>query len=423
MAAAAVCLGLVVLVGASVWRPHGAGPALGAIAAVALAIAGGAAYPSDIVEALATQWRAYVTLVAIMAMTSAAERLGLFERLAGWIEPRTRGPVRNAFRVSFALSALVATVLSNDAAILVMTPTVLTLLRAVYPKRNSKFLVPFVVAVFASAGVAPLVISNPMNLIFADHVGIGFNQYSATMIPIAVVGWLVTYAVLAWWFREPLADVDGAMGGEWPKQPPLQRAARIVLLTLVVVLVAYPIASYLDLALWPVAGAGGLICIAVCLAQGHRLFAVSQDSIAGGIAWPIFPFLIGVFVIALALGRIGVVDWLHDLYVGTDHPIAMIGTVSSIGSATLNNHSMSVLDALALDHTGGHDSWSFAALVGGNLGPRLLPIGSIASLLWFDLLRKHQVTVGVPLFIRVGVALTIPTLVVSLVVLWLIQGL
>src|SRR5262249_5726131 len=145
---------LAVLVGSVAWRPHGLGPALGALAAVALAAAGGAVHGSDVPVALGAQWRAYVTLAAVMTMTSAAERMRLLERLAAIIEPRTRGPVRHAFRVTFVLSAVMASVLSNDAAILLMTPTVLVLLRTVYPRRNPKFLVAFSVAVFASAGVA-----------------------------------------------------------------------------------------------------------------------------------------------------------------------------------------------------------------------------------------------------------------------------
>lgn len=414
VAAVALALALVVLVVAVAWRPHGAGPTFGALGAMAIAMLGGAALPGDVLEALEAQWKAYVTLTSIMAMTSAAERMGLLDRLASLIEPRTRGPVKHAFRWTFVASALVAAVLSNDAAILLMTPTVLALLRTVYPKRHPKFVVPFVVAVFASAGVAPFVISNPMNLIFADHVGIGFNTYSVTMIPIAIAGWLVAYAVLAFVFREALSDQSPALGA-WPVQPPLQRGATWVLATVLTVLVSYPVMSYLDLELWPIAAVGGAICVAVSLQAGHSL-----RQLAGGIAWPIFPFLVGVFVLATALDRVGVVDWLTGLY-QNDAPLATIGVTSALGSALLNNHPMSVLNAIALDRIGGGDSHAFAALIGGDLGPRLLPIGSLASLLWYDLLRKHGVAVSVAMFIRVGVLLTIPTLAVSLALLWLIR--
>lgn len=411
-------VGLAVLVGFVAWRPHGGGPALGALAAVALAAAGGAVHASDLPVALAAQWRAYVTLAAVMMMTAAAERMRLLERLAAIIEPRTRGPVRHAFLVTFALSAAMAAVLSNDAAILVMTPTVLVLLRTVYPRRHPKFLVPFSVAVFASAGVAPLVISNPMNLIFADHAGIGFNQYSLVMVPVAVASAVVAYTVLAWWFREPLADPAPALGA-WPAPPPaLSGGAWVVVSTVAGVLCAYPVMSYLDAPLWPVAAVGAGVCAATQIIHGQSL-----RSIAGGISWNIFPFLLGVFLLAIALDRAGVVDWLRALYASSSHPIATIGATSAIGSAVLNNHPMSVLNAFALD--GARDpgrAHAFAMLIGGDLGPRLLPVGSLASLLWYDLLRRHGVAVPVAAFVRIGIVLTIPTLAVSLAILAALAG-
>ena len=411
-----VFIGLAALVITVAWRPHGLGPTVGAVGAVALAAIGGAVELDDLRAAVAAQWRAYVTLAAVMTMTSAAERMGLLDRLAAIIEPRTRGPVRHAFRVTFVLSALVAAVLSNDAAILLMTPTVLVLLRTVYPRRHPKFMVPFAVAVFASAGVAPLVISNPMNLIFADHAGISFNQYSFTMIPIAVVGWVTAYFVLTWIFREALADPAPALGA-WPERPPpLSRAARVVFAAVIAVLCAYPVLSYLDAPLWPGAATGAAICAITSLVAGH-----APRELVRGVTWAIFPFLLGVFILAVALQRVGVVAWLIQLYDTASHPLATVGVTSAIGSAVLNNHPMSVLNAFALETTRDpNHTHAFAALVGGDLGPRLLPVGSLASLLWYDLLRRHDVVVRVTTFVRVGILLTVPTLTVSLIMLWIL---
>lgn len=410
-----VFLGLAVLVAAVAWRPHGWGPTLGAAGAVAIAAIGGAVRLGDVSTALAAQWRAYVTLASVMTMTTTAERMGLIDQLAAIIEPRTRGPVRHAFRVTFVASALVAAVLSNDAAILLMTPTVIVLLRTVYPRRNPKFLVPFVLAVFAAAGVAPLVISNPMNLIFAEHVGIGFNEYSLRMIPVAIVGWIGAYAVLAWIFREALADPAPALG-TWPAKQPLTPHARIVLGVVIVALCAYPVASYLDAPLWPVAASGAVLCALTSVVAGKPVAALAR-----GVAWTIFPFLLGVFVLAIALERAGVVVWLRELYAHR-HPLAIIGTTSAIGSALLNNHPMSVLNAFAMHGLRDtHHAHAFAALIGGDLGPRLLPVGSLASLLWYDLLRRHDVVVRVTTFVRVGVLLTVPTLALSLATLWVLR--
>jgi arsenical pump membrane protein len=63
----------------------------------------------------------------------------------------------------------------------------------------------------------------------------------------------------------------------------------------------------------------------------------------------------------------------------------------------------------------------FAALVGGDLGPRLLPIGSLAGLLWTGALRRHGIAVPLATFVRVGAIVTLPSLAASLVVLWLVS--
>ena len=182
-----------------------------------------------VVDAVRELWRPLLAILAIMATTSCASELGVFARLAAAIEPRTRGPVRHAFRLVFVLAALTAATLSNDAAILLVTPVILELLRAVYPRRNPKFLVPFAFAVFAAAGVAPLPTGNPMNLVVAERAGISFNAYVVHMLPVALAGWLVAYAALAWYFRDALADEAPALGDAPPVRH-LTRHARIVLL-------------------------------------------------------------------------------------------------------------------------------------------------------------------------------------------------
>ena len=157
--------------------------------------------------------------------------------------------------------------------------------------------------------------------------------------------------------------------------------------------------------------------VQTCVFRSHD----TPPATARGESWTIFPFLMGVFILAIALERAGVVDWLRVLYASTSHPIATIGATSAIGSALLNNHPMSVLNAFALDAAPDPGrTRAFAALIGGDLGPRLLPVGSLASLLWYDLLRRHGVAVPMTTFIRVGVALTVPTLAVALAVLALL---
>jgi arsenical pump membrane protein len=417
MDALVAVLALAATVGIALGWPHRAAPAIGGVAGILVAFVGGEAGTAELEAAGRVLWRPLLTITAVMAMTAAARELGLFDRLAAVIEPYTRGPVRHAFRIVFVIAALSSAILSNDAAVLVLTPAVLSLLRAVYPKRHPRFSVPFAFAVFYAAGVAPLVVGNPMNLVVADRAGIGFNEYAVRMIPVAVAGWVTAYLVLARVFRDVLSDESPALG-EWPPLPPVPRPAWLVVLALAAVLVAYPVVSFVDGPLWLVACVGAIACVAAAWRAGVRPAAV-----AAGVSWEILPFLAGVLVVATALENAGVVDALVHVYRETPARLPTIGVVAALGSAILNNHPMALLGAMAIDRAGGGDPAILASLVGGDLGPRLLPIGSLAGLLWLATLRRAGVTIPFGQFVRTGAIVTGPALAVSLAMLWLVTRL
>jgi arsenical pump membrane protein len=407
---AVLALGLTLAV-ALAWRSPWA-PAAGAVAGVGLAIAGSAASLRDVAEAASDLWRPGIVIVSIMAMSACAAELGVLVRVARWIEPATRGPVRRGFRATFAISALTAALLSNDAAILLVTPIVLDLLRAVYPRRHPKLVVPFAFAVFVAAGVAPLPTGNPMNLVVTARAGIGFNAYALVMVPVALAGWLAAYAALAWAFRGPLADEAPALGAA-PPAAPLSRPAQAVLVITLASVATYPVLAAAGHDPWVVAAPAGLAAIAAA-----RLGGVRARRIAAGVSWELVPFVLGVLVLAAALARGGVADALRELYAASPAPLATVGGVATVGSALVNNHSMALVHSHALADAPAR--LVYAALVGGDLGPRLLPIGSLAGLLWLHALRRADVAVPLRTFIYVGAVVTIPSLLASLATLWLV---
>jgi arsenical pump membrane protein len=408
LAAAIVALVATLAIALS-WRNPWA-PAAGAVLGVGVVFAAGAIGLGDVERALRDLWRPLLVILSIMLTSSCAAELGVFARLATWIEPRTRGPVRHAFRFTFVLSALTAALLSNDAAILLVTPVVIELLRSVYPKRNPKFVVPFAFAAFVAAGVAPLPTGNPMNLVIASRAGIHFNAYAVHMIPVALAGWVTAYVALAWCFRDALSD-EVAAGGDAPPVIHLGTPARIVLATIAIALASYPILAIFRIHPWVVATPAALVALA---ASRH----VGVVRISRGVSWELVPFVAGVLLLATALARGGVTDQLSHLYHRSPAPLPTVGLVAALGSALVNNHPMALLHSVAL--AGEPDRLVYAALVGGDLGPRLLPIGSLAGLLWLHALRTRGIVIPLVTFVRVGVIVTIPSLIVSLAVLWVV---
>jgi arsenical pump membrane protein len=395
-------------------RHHTLGPAAAAAAGVTLTLVAGSVTPDDVRHAATELGRPLVTVASIMVTTAAAVHLGVIQRLAAAVVARAGDSVTRLFNLVFVLGAVTAAVLNNDGAILLLTPLVVMAVRGLYPDKP-EIVIPFAFAVFLAAGVAPLMISNPMNMIVADAAGIGFNRYAAHMIPVSVPGWLLTLWILRRIFRAEL-DAAGSPTASTEEALPWTGGQRAMILLLLTVLAAYPVVSYLGGPIWAVASAGALLAIVLCWRQG---VAGPRELVLRGVAWQVLAFLFGVFVLAHGLRNAGVVDWLSDSY--QDAGVGLIGFASAIGSALIDNHPMAILNLFAIEQTPTlGERHILGALIGGDLGPRLLPIGSLAGLLWFDSLRRHDVHVTLRQFVSVGATVTAPGLLLSLSLLRLV---
>jgi arsenical pump membrane protein len=371
--------------------------------------------PQIMLQAWSVQWRPLVTLTSIMILTGVVHEVGAFERLAARIEElaRTRSATVT-FSLVFAISVVTPSLLNNDAAILILTPLVVAATRRLYPGRRDVTLA-FAFVVFLAPGVAPFIVSNPMNMIVAEYAGLKFNSYAVVMVPLSLVGAALTYVVLRVIYRKTLRSAVAVPAS--PIRIHRHAGERPAVVLMLGVFFAYPFAAALGIEIWMVAVAGALASLVVC--RTYRIAPLRKA--ASHVSIDILLFLWGIFLVVQGLRSVGAVDHLHALYSSSSGgaQVATIGITSAVGSALIDNHPMSILNMLALGDAHGPRPL-LAALVGGDIGPRLLPIGSLAGLLWIDLLRRSGVQVGVVRFVRVGILVLLPTLVVSLVMLWLI---
>jgi arsenical pump membrane protein len=368
----------------------------------------------DLLTSARIQWRPLLSLTCIMVMTGVVQEVGTFDRLAIRVESFARATsTTHAFTLVFLVSIVTPSLLNNDSAILLLTPLVVALTRRLYPGRP-RVTEAFAFAVFLAPGVAPLVVSNPMNMIVAEYAGIGFNSYARVMVPISIGGALVTYLVLRLCFRRILATTSAAATAV--VVPPAHRAERPTLALLLIVFAAYPITAALGGQIWMVTLAGAVLSLTLA----RRFEVATLPRLWGHISFDILLFLWGVFLVVMGLRHVGVIARLAMLYhaapAGSGLQIGVIGVSSAVGSALVDNHPMSILNMLALGARG-NSRQLLAALVGGDIGPRLLPVGSLAGLLWTDLLRRADVRIPVSRFIKLGTIVLIPTLALSLVLL------
>ena len=411
---------LALTVGLAVTRPTVRGfqfsPGSAAVLGVFVLLVINLLQPHDLVEAARIQWRPLLTLTCIMLMTGVVQEVGAFERLAAQIERRARTSTAvHTFTVVFVISAITPSLLNNDAAILILTPLVVALTRRIFPQ-NPEVTLAFAFVVFLAPGVAPFIVSNPMNMIVAEFSGLGFNSYAAVMFPISVAGAALTYLILRGVYGNLLRSAKPVSAGpiETINRHPAERSAVALLL---IIFLAYPVAAALGGQIWfvAVAGAAG----SLVLARVYRIAPLPK--VAGHVSLDILAFLWGIFLVVQGLRHVGAVEWLASFYhalPGSDGAqLVRIGITSAVGSAVIDNHPMSILNMMAIG-ADENPKLLLSALVGGDIGPRLLPIGSLAGLLWIDLLRRSGIQVGVVRFLCLGTVVLIPTLALSLFMLW-----
>lgn len=377
----------------------------------------GAINSQDLANSAVLLWRPIITISSIVVLTGVLDKVGTLKKLSWHLFRGTRLTTLNIFNRVFAVTALVALAFNNDSAILLVLPTVLLMAKSRFGK-NTKAIGVMALTVFMATGVAGFVFSNPMNLIVAEFAGINFNQYAAVMLPVAAVGWLTTYAMLRIVFRKELKSSVARVSNTTQRLSGVDLGLLGILL---MTLVSYSVASTFGVPVWMIALAGA--SVATLFASNSVKSLSNRDLVFGIMSWvelvEVLIFLSGVVVISFGLQRLGIVDALSSLYGATDN-FYLIGIVSALGSAAINNHPMGHLNMLAI---GSNDPNALmAALVGGDLGPRMWITGSLAGLLWISILKQQRVRVSLAEFTKVGTIVTIPTTIVCLFVLTMLVG-
>jgi arsenical pump membrane protein len=139
-----------------------------------------------------------------------------------------------------------------------------------------------------------------------------------------------------------------------------------------------------------------------------------------GISWDVFPLVAGLFVLVEALARTGLLTVLgRTLQDGAHrHAAAWIaGSALALLCNLMNNLPAGLIVGSAIQSARVPQHIVDALLVGVDLGPNLSVTGSLATILWLAALRREGMTVSFGRFLRVGVCVMPPALLLSLAAL------
>ena len=405
-----------------IWQPRGLGIGWSASLGAVLALLTGVVQLADIPVVWHIVWNATAAFIAVIVISLLLDEAGFFEWAALHVARWGGGTGRGLFACIVLLGAAVSALFANDGAALILTPIVLAMLVALGFSPAATLAFVMAAGFIADTASLPLIVSNLVNIVSADFFKIGFADYASVMVPVNIASVLASLAVLLLYFRRDIpARYDMAQlraPRDAIRDPATFKAGWVVL---VLLLVGFFGLEPLGVPVSAVAAVGAVLLLAVA-ARGP----IDTRKVLKGAPWQIVVFSLGMYLVVYGLRNAGLTDQLAsllDVFARSGVWGAALGTgfLTAILSSVMNNMPTVLIGALSIDASGAtgvvKEAMIYANVIGCDLGPKITPIGSLATLLWLHVLSKKGITIAWGAYFKVGIVLTVPVLAITLAAL------
>ncbi|EQA3988663.1 arsenic transporter [Campylobacter upsaliensis] len=378
---------------------------------------------SDVAFVWGMVWDSTFSLVGLIIFALSLEKLGFFEVLAHYtLRLSTHRQTLHLQTWKFfvfigVLASVLATFFSNDGAILILTPLIIALLTHI---ENVKFsrspLIIFLLFVGFMSDFASntFIFSNLTNIITADFFTITFIDFALAMaLPqlFVILATLVLFWIL--FTRKLPKTLEFKVHTQALPKPSITLFCFALILLLL-----FGIIGGENIALC-VFTLGVAFLSTLCGILTHKIALKQMLKLA---PLGIVAFSLGLFIVVFGVNNMGLVGLLAE---GLKHcdtlplfaQIFSVGISSSLGSSVINNLPMVMLGDLALKDSS--NALIFAHLLGCNVGAKLTPIGSLATLLWLFSLKRYGISISFLQYMLVALLIVPFVLFFGLLGLWI----
>ncbi|WP_432537489.1 arsenic transporter [Pantoea eucalypti] len=406
-----------------IWQPKGLSIGWSAVIGAALALLTGVVHIGDIPAVWHIVWNATATFIAVIIISLLLDESGFFEWAALHISRWGGGRGRLLFTYIVLLGAAVAALFANDGAALILTPIVIAMLLALGFSPAATLAFVMAAGFIADTSSLPLIVSNLVNIVTADFFKLGFSEYASVMVPVNIASVAATLVMLHLFFRKEIPATYDLAKLKTPREAIRDmRTFKTGWLVLLLLLAGFFGLEPLGVPVSLVAAVAAFVLWLVAR-KGH---AIDTGKVLKEAPWQIVIFSLGMYLVVYGLRNAGLTDYLSAILNRfAEHGVwgASIGTgfLTAFLSSVMNNMPTVLIGALSIDGSTAQgvvkEAMIYANIIGCDLGPKITPIGSLATLLWLHVLAQKNITVSWGYYFRVGIVMTLPVLSVTLAAL------
>ncbi len=406
-----------------IWQPKGLSIGWSACIGAALALLTGVVHIGDIPAVWRIVWNATATFIAVIIISLLLDESGFFEWAALHVSRWGGGRGRLLFTYIVLLGVSVAALFANDGAALILTPIVIAMLLALGFSPGATLAFVIAAGFIADTSSLPLIVSNLVNIVTADFFTLGFSEYASVMVPVNIASVAATLAMLHLFFHKDIPATYDLARLKTPREAIRDmQTFKTGWLVLLLLLAGFFGLEPLGVPVSLVAAVAAFILWLVAR-KGH---VIDTRKVLKGAPWQIVIFSLGMYLVVYGLRNAGLTDYLSAILNNfAEHGVwgATLGTgfLTAFLSSVMNNMPTVLVGALSIDASTAQgvvkEAMIYANIIGCDLGPKITPIGSLATLLWLHVLAQKNITVSWGYYFRVGIVMTLPVLCVTLVAL------
>jgi len=429
------------------WRPFGINEVVPSTIAACVIFLFGIVPPADIFNIFTIVSGASITILSTIVMSIVLESIGFFRWAAMNLALKAKGSGLLLFWYINLLCFLMTLFFNNDGSILITTPIIIQTLTLLKLKPHQQ--IPYLIsgALVATGASAPIGVSNLANLIALKIVGLDLNSYATMMFVPSMIGIASIAVFLYVFFKEdipvkikgnidpfrlkaqlsdyPLKKYPHPLSPKSQEQAPndwkmFRICIAIVVLTRISFFVLAPFGVPTE---WP-AVVGAILLIAL---RWHRKKVGAMDVLKKS-PWHILVFAFSMYVIIYGLHNVGMTEFIVGTIgekVGENHLYAVfiMGLLVSVMSNLLNNLPTIMIGTMSITEMGLDPETMqvayLANVIGADIGSLMLPMGTLATLLWFHTLRQYKIPMTWGKYLQVTVYIIPIGLLLSLLSLYL----